>query len=290
MSSSQNIHSSRLNYKGQCVIGSGDIDRLYHQIMNQWTDEGVWTYCRHTDRLIGMTIDEFVASVGSSFQFQIATKHVSCVKENNTETVAKDGRKWYQLVIQPTRDCDLETTGWDAASLMLFGLMVDGFVFHFAEEHQRDVMWCKINNKCFTCKIRQPAKHYAMCIKCAKNPVLSSLMEAAKHSQPELLTENVAKILAEELSKPPTLPTEVERMLEQIKKEDEERMANEWGEWLIKNEPEPVKVVVKPKNPPRDPNRKNIPAKPPAFVRTPAGCQISNHLAVKKWMDKYGNK
>jgi hypothetical protein len=79
------------------------------------------------------------------------------------------------------------------------------------------------------------------------------------------------------------------QMLDEIKKEEEVRKANHWAEWVVNNEPASEDIAKKNKNPPKDGAKKNIPAKPPSFIKSgSAGCQISNHLAVKKWMDRYG--
>jgi hypothetical protein len=84
---------------------------------------------------------------------------------------------------------------------------------------------------------------------------------------------------------------ETEKRVRDKMKAKAEAKATEIARQLMREEPkEDLKIIKRVKNPPKDPNRKNIPAKPPAFVRSPAGCQISNHLAVKKWMEKYGNK
>lgn len=301
-----NIYSDEIkNIKnGIGCIGNKDANKLYTQLMNQWDTQrhSVWTSCRQTNRLVGMTIGEFSETVGSSFAFQFANNNITCDRFNNGETVAPDGRNWFHLVVQPVKNRDKAIVRMDAVSLLVLGLMVDGFVFHFAHERHRDAIWCKINNKCYACKLRSPLMGTALCRSCEKTPKVPVIRSTIKMEQgaewmkdPEAarMVETAIQLTEAEMREDimkKRLPTEVERMLEQIKKEDEERMAKEWGDWLIKNEPEPVKVVVKPRNPPKDPNRKNIPAKPPAFVRTPAGCQISNHLAVKKWMDKYGNK
>lgn len=244
-------------------------ENVYLSLMSKWNSNiKVWAYHRHHNRLVGMSLEEFNASLVSDMKFRIFKKSMECLKCNNTEnTTDCDNRKWYQLVVQPTNDDLMEFVGLCPMSLSLFGLMVDGWVYHFENENDRDEVWCKINKICVMCKETQSYKHNDLCVGCAK----------------KILNKDITHISLQPQD-------EVTQIINKIKKEDAERMANEWGEWLLKNEPEPIKVVIKPKNPPKNPNRKNIPAKPPAFVRSPAGCQISNHLAVKKWMDKYGNK
>lgn len=276
----QTIYSQKLKY-GNTIVNAEEANKLYNQITAQWNNEhhSIWAFDWTENRLVGMSLDDFVSSVGGAFQFQIANGSLKCLKENNTETVARDGRKWYQLIVQPTSDEDLETVACDNVSLLVCGLMVSGFVYHFNNENERNVMYNRLHMKCMCCGLRTPQGRFGrkmLCVKCANTPV-----------NPVASVGLTAKQVVEIISKP---PTEVDIICDQIKKENEERLANDWAVWLINNEPEPVKVVVKPKNPPKDPNRKNIPPKPPATIRSPAGCPISNHLAVKKWMDKYGNK
>jgi len=302
-----NIYSSEItNIRGGVGCISKDMaDRLYTQLMEQWNNDyhSIWTFCRQRNQLVGMTLDEWVASVGSSFQFQISTGYVKCEEYNNKQhNTIVDKRTWYQLVVQPCRQTDMDVLGFDPITLITTGFMVGGFVYHFSSEKERDVMYNKINHKCMSCRLRTPPRGKQLCVKCAKTPVNPAIRDMIMASDPELFKDPTARAgmeaaiamtsrqIVDIIAEPPRLPTEIETMLDKIKREDEERMAKEWGEWLIKNEPEPIKVVVKAKNPPKDGAKKNIPAKPPAFIRSPAGCQISNHLAVKKWMDKYGNK
>jgi len=298
------------------IISREEATGLYNGLMAKWTNQDIWTFCRHTNRLVGMSLDEWIASVGSSNQFTIATGHTECKEFNNREHPATDGRKWFQLVIQPTKPDEMEMIGIDPISLMVCGFMVSGFVYHFADEQARDIMYCKINHKCMYCRLRQPLRNKQTCLKCEEKTATQetlfgvkrgvdafgkkqspvNIRDAIMEQDPELfknpsaragMEAAIAMTMKAEASR---LPTEIEMMIDAIKKEDAERVANEWGEWVVKNEPVAIKVVIKHKNPPKDGAKKNIPAKPPAFIKSgSAGCKISNHLAVKKWMDKYGD-
>ena len=72
---------------------------------------------------------------------------IRCLEGNNKKFTTDDGRDWYVLVVQQfsprgemveMRQCPM--------ALLLFGFMVSGYVYAFAEEETRNEMFEKINN------------------------------------------------------------------------------------------------------------------------------------------------
>jgi len=74
--------------------------------------------------------------------------HIRCLEYNNKKFTTDDGRDWYVLVVQqfsPSgKMADLPQC---PTALMLFGLMVNGYVYAFAEEETRNETVRKINTR-----------------------------------------------------------------------------------------------------------------------------------------------
>lgn len=73
---------------------------------------------------------------------------IRCLEGNNKKFTTDDGRDWYVLVVQQfSPRGEMVEMGQCPMALLLFGLMVSGFVYAFAEEETRNEMFEKINTR-----------------------------------------------------------------------------------------------------------------------------------------------
>ena len=71
---------------------------------------------------------------------------IRCLEDNNHKFTTNDGRDWYVLVVQQfSPRGEMAEMGQCPMALLLFGLMVSGYVYAFAEEETRNEMFEKIN-------------------------------------------------------------------------------------------------------------------------------------------------
>lgn len=276
------------------ILSPEECNNEYKKLMEQWNENlEVFMFQRDVGT-IAMTItklDERSDAIKKDIQDKIQMASFAFCTDRDTP----DGKKWYQLIVQPRDTNTLMEVGLCPLSTNLLNVNSAGFVYNFETRLGRDGWWCRINNLCYVCKANPPTKRImphtmmgACCQYCYNNRDTIRPVQSQINYSPELVKKMETD--AEYLTKVERDIREVEQEVMKMQKDQAEQIANEWSERLLKDA-EPIKVQVKkPKNPPKDGAKKNVPAKPPAFIRSPAGCQISNHLAVKKWMDKYGNK
>jgi hypothetical protein len=76
---------------------------------------------------------------------QIKAGKIECRDYNNFDLEdEKTGKKWYCLVVQPTKEEDCQM---DPIMMMVFGIMVDGFAYFYKTKSNRDSIYEFINKQ-----------------------------------------------------------------------------------------------------------------------------------------------
>lgn len=183
---------------------------------------------------------------------------IRCLEGNNKKFTTDDGRDWYVLVVQQFSPIgEMVEMGQCPMALLLFGLMVSGYVYAFAEEETRNEMFKKINtrwkHKIEMCE-KMTSKFDAMGEE-EKQDILNKIfaIQQKKEEQAEE-AEHRAKILLEKAEKKAKKLLEEQEAEEKAKKcfEELERMeeAEETKKASPKSKKEKKPKAQKPKTNP----------------------------------------